>query len=272
MKALGLGALLRLATTVLAGVGTALPASGVEPARIHYFEGEPRYELKFVRGALQSVDDLRLVVLMRTAEERFSRFDVDSPDELADGFPRTLAELERYDALVLGSVELGSFTQQQLRAIRDYVYGGRRLLLLGGRLALAGGDWRDSAVDEMVPIDLDPPPVDEHMEIRVRPTAAAKDHPALNFAEGVEAFFADLPPLSMSPPGALRWEARELLEGHYDGGTVVVFAERSFGKGICAVLTPWDTWKWQMSAEVPPESDHHERFWIGLLRWLAQRD
>ena len=152
----------------------------------------------------------------------------------------------------------------------DYVHGGARLLLLGGRQAFGAGGWKDSALDEMVPLDLDTPPEDEYLKVQVLPTGAASDHSALQFIEGVDEFFADLPLVFMSPPGALRSEATELLEGRHEDGTVVVLAERSFGDGACMVFTPWQSWVWEMS--MPMEDDRHERFWAGLLRWLAQLD
>ena len=73
--------------------------------KILYFEGEPRFEVKFLRRAVTGDDNLQVVVLQRTAENKFLRLDVDHGEELAAGFPRTREELFAYRALVLGSVE-----------------------------------------------------------------------------------------------------------------------------------------------------------------------
>src|SRR5690606_18526842 len=78
--------------------------------KILYFEGEPRFEVKFLRRAVADDPQLQLVVLQRTAENRFLRLDVDSAAELESGFPRSREELFSYDALVIGSVEASYFT------------------------------------------------------------------------------------------------------------------------------------------------------------------
>lgn len=55
--------------------------------RILYFEGEPRFELKFLRRAVTDDAQLEVVTLQRTADSKYLRLGVDSPDELVTGFP-----------------------------------------------------------------------------------------------------------------------------------------------------------------------------------------
>ena len=57
--------------------------------KILYFEGEPRWEVKFLRRAVSDDENLQVVVLQRTAESKFLRLDVDDAEELAAGFPKT---------------------------------------------------------------------------------------------------------------------------------------------------------------------------------------
>ncbi|MFW6202344.1 MAG: hypothetical protein ACOC8B_07190, partial [Gemmatimonadota bacterium] len=105
-----------------------------------YLEGEPRFEMRFLRRAVEDDDNLQLVTLQRTARGRFVRLDVDSAGELAGGFPTTREELFDYRALILGSIEASFFTHEQLEMIAEFV--GRRgggLLALGGPRALAEG-------------------------------------------------------------------------------------------------------------------------------------
>ena len=89
--------------------------------KILYFEGEPRFELKFLRRAVAADKNLQLVVLQRTAENRFSRFELDEPGELDGGFPTKREDLFRYDGLILGSIEASFFTHDQLRLIAEFV-------------------------------------------------------------------------------------------------------------------------------------------------------
>ena len=121
--------------------------------KILYFEGEPRWEVKFLRRAVSEDENLQVVVLQRTAESKFLRLDVDDAEELAAGFPKTREELFGYRALILGSVEASFFTHDQLDMISDFVSRRGRWSLVprrpervrGRRLpghALGGGPTR----------------------------------------------------------------------------------------------------------------------------------
>ena len=110
--------------------------------KILYFEGEPRSEVGFIRRAVQDDPNLLLVVLQRTADNKYMRLGVDNPDELVAGFPKTREELFSYRGLILGSIEAGAFTGDQLRMIcrvrrsarRRAADVRRRARVLGGRL------------------------------------------------------------------------------------------------------------------------------------------
>ena len=78
--------------------------------KILYYEGQPRHEVAFMRRAVRDDQNLQLVVLQRTGEDRYVRLDVDSGDELAGGFPSSREELFEYRGLILGSVEASSFS------------------------------------------------------------------------------------------------------------------------------------------------------------------
>jgi hypothetical protein len=57
--------------------------------KVLYFEGEPRWEVKFMRRAVSDDDNLQLVLLQRTAESKFLRLEVSDSTELEFGFPAT---------------------------------------------------------------------------------------------------------------------------------------------------------------------------------------
>src|SRR3954462_4014300 len=61
--------------------------------KILYFEGEPRYEMKFVRRGVEEDKNIQVTILLRTAENKYWRGDVSNPDELIAGFPKTREEL-----------------------------------------------------------------------------------------------------------------------------------------------------------------------------------
>jgi uncharacterized membrane protein len=244
--------------------------------RILYFEGEPRFEVKFLRRAIADDDRLEVVTLLRTAEDKFLRLGVRDSTELAAGFPRTRAELFRYRGLILGSIEAGFFTHDQLQMLTEFVsVRGGGLLVLGGRRAFAAGGWGQTALADVLPVILEPVADTGgfFVEVAVRPAPLGLDHPVLQLRGTPEASAArwdSLPPASLLHPlREAKPGASVLLTGDGPGGPYVVLATQRFGRGRAVTLTPQDSWIWQMHADIPPEDDTHEVFWRQLLRNLV---
>ena len=249
--------------------------------KILYFEGEPRFEVKFMRRAIEDDENIQLVVLQRTAPDKFLRLDVDGATELQEGFPKTREELFRYQGLILGSVEAGFFTHDQLLMIHDFVsQRGGGLLVLGGRHALAEGGYIGTPVADAIPVVLGETMSDptRPLEVKVSPTPAGALHPATQIAGSGEAsadLWETLPPLTtVNPIQEVKPGATALLVGRPTGGTVstpdqVVLAWQRFGRGRSFALPIQDSWLWQMHADVPLDDQSHERFWQQLLRGLV---
>ena len=141
--------------------------------KVLYFEGEPRFETKFVRRAMEDDKNLQVSILLRTAENKYWRGDVTSPDELISGFPKTREELFAYRAIILGSVEAAAFTPEQLRMLADFVNKrGGGLLMLGGRRAFAEGGWGGTPVGDVLPVVIDAgrPSAAYFSELSAKPT------------------------------------------------------------------------------------------------------
>ncbi|HUH11697.1 MAG TPA: FixH family protein, partial [Longimicrobiales bacterium] len=243
--------------------------------KVLYLEGEPRFEVKFLRRAVADDENLQLVVLQRTAEGKFLRLDVDSGDELAAGFPTTREELFQYSGLILGSVEASFFTGDQLRMIAEFAgERGGGLLALGGRRALAEGGYAGTPVADALPVRLNAQPSPETFaELEVRPTPAGALHAAVRLEEDEDASaarWAALPAVStVNRVGALKPGATALLAGRGRGIEQPVLAFQRYGRGKALALPVQDSWIWQMHADVPLGDDSHETFWRQLLRWLV---
>ncbi len=245
--------------------------------KILYFEGEPRPEMKFVRRAVADDPNLQLVVLQRTADHKFLRLDVDGPDELAAGFPATRDELFTYRGLVLGSVEAGAFTGDQLRMIVEFVdRRGGGLLMLGGPRAFGEGGYAGTPVAEVLPlaVERDRPGNRRVSRLTITPTRAGAAHAVTQIAATETASAArwkQLPPLtSVNAPGAIRPGATVLLEGTDEGGrTQPVLVSQPFGRGKALAFAVQDSWLWQMHASIPVDDQTHEQFWRQTLRWLT---
>lgn len=249
-----------------------------EREKILYFEGEPRWEVKFMRRAIADDPNLQLVLLQRTAEGKFLRLEVSDSTELEFGFPATREELYRYRALVIGSAEASFFSHDQLQMIADFVSRrGGGVLFLGGHASFAEGGWIDTSVEEVMPVILGAPRRGEDFffdQIKVSPTPAGLAHPAVQLdaePEDVAARWEALPPVTaVNPISEIRPGATALLTGtRGEGGNQVVLAFQRYGRGKSIALTVQDSWLWQMHADVPLEDQSHEAFWKQMLRWLV---
>ena len=248
--------------------------------KILYFEGEPRWEVKFIRRAVENDKNLQVVVLQRTAEDKFLRLSVDSATELLGGFPKTREELFRYRGLILGSVEAGFFTPDQLRMIGDFVsQRGGGLLALGGRHSFSEGGFAGTSVADVLPVVLArKAPGDTatfFSELKVEPTPAGLTHPVTQIAPTEQASaerWKQLPELStFNPVSRVKPGATTLLTG--TGKNLrerqVVLAHQRYGRGKSVAFTVQDSWIWQMHADIPLEDQTHETLWRQLLRWLV---
>jgi uncharacterized membrane protein len=254
--------------------------------RILYLEGEPRFEVKFVRRAVEDDPNLRLALLERTAENRFYRlFEPDEgfggDSELFGGFPRTREELFGYSGILLGSVEASFFTADQLRMIADFVsQRGGGLMVLGGRSALTAGGFADTPVAEVLPVVLDPVRnasgrALDFVRAKVSPTLAGRSHPVVQLEADPEANLArwsELPPLGLvNPMARTKPGAITLLEGTGEGlaDPVVVLASQRYGAGKVIAFPVVDSWQWQMHYDIALEDMTHETLWRQMLRWLV---
>ncbi len=245
------------------------------PRRVLYFEGEPRFEAKFVRQALDGDDAVQVILLQRTAEEKYLRLGVRDSLELAGGFPRTRQELFAYDAIILGSVEASAFSFEQLRLIEEFVgERGGGLLLLGGRRAFAEGGYPSTPIAALSPFVIASTSSGGVVEVAPRLTTAGLEHPATRVrgtADSSAARWASLPAAtSVQAAMTLKPGAVSLLAaGESQGEGRSLLAYHRFGRGRVAALAVQDSWLWQMHADVPLEDQTHETFWRQLLRWTA---
>jgi uncharacterized membrane protein len=246
-------------------------------AKILYFEGEPRFELKFIRRAVADDQNLQVVSLLRTAENRYYRLEVDDREELSGGFPETREELFAYRALVIGSVEAGAFSADQQRMIAEFVdRRGGGLLVLGGRRSFAEGGFSGTPLADVLPVVVEGPGLPNRpgaTDLKVRPTRDGATHPATQIAATEQASLArwnDLPTLSsVNDIRRTKLGATVLLTGGTGSREQVVLAWHRFGRGKAVAFTAQDSWIWQMHAKMSIKDETHEMFWRQLLRWLV---
>jgi uncharacterized membrane protein len=247
--------------------------------KILYFEGEPRFEYKFIRRAIPEGDNLVVASLIRTADNKYFRQGVDGPDELVAGFPKTREELFAYRALIIGSLEAAALTGDQMRMISEFVdRRGGGLLMLGGPRAFAEGGYAGTAVADVLPVVLDRNNVQAKgtvSRLSVKPTragaATAVTQLGATEAASMEKWNSLPAVTTVNRVTAVKPGATVLLTGTdtETRGERPMLVYQRYGRGKTFAFLPQDSWMWQMHASITVEDLTHENFWRQLLRWLV---
>jgi uncharacterized membrane protein len=245
--------------------------------RILYLEGEPRWEFKFLRRALDDDRSIHLITILRTTQNKNYVQDPygDGPKSIKDGsYPTKIEDLFEFDGLILGSVDAPYLTPGQQQLIHEFVdRRGGGLLFLGGRDSLADGGYAQSAMNDLLPVTLpDRKGTFVRVGATVELTGAGRDSLITRLEEDPEknvARWKKLPYImNFQDPGQPKPGAVVLVDAlPMTGGRLPLLITQNFGRGRTAVFSTAGSWRWQM---LQPVSDlSHEMFYRQLLRWLV---
>ncbi|MGJ5818232.1 glutamine amidotransferase [Paludibaculum fermentans] len=242
--------------------------------RILYIEGEPRWEMKFIRRAAELDRSLQVASILRTTQNKLYRQGTTDGKELEHGFPDTVEELFKYQGLVIGNVEASYFNPVQQGLIKEFVdRRGGGVLFLGGRAALSDGGWNKSEVAEIMPVTLLDRKTTFHRDpATVELAVAGRDSLITRIEEDAEKnisrwkalpYLADYQETGPAKPGALVLaEMAPTSKGKFP-----LLTTQNFGRGRVGVFATGGSWRWQMLQDSKDMS--HEVFWQQLLRWLV---
>jgi uncharacterized membrane protein len=243
-------------------------------ARVLYMEGEPRWEFKFLRRAVEDDRSLDLVTILRTTQNKIYRQGVKDDQELKDGFPTKVDELFGYEGVIIGSSEAAYFTPAQQELMHQFVdRRGGGILFLGGRDSLADGGWAKSQLNDLLPVVL---PDRKNTFVRapadVELTAAGRDSLITRIEEDPQKnverwkklpYLMNFQVAGQPKPGAV--VLADMIPKQ--GGREPLLIIQNFGRGRSAVFATAGSWRWQMLQPLADKS--HEMFYTQLLRWLV---
>lgn len=241
--------------------------------RVLYFEGEPKWEYKFIRRAMDDDTAIDLVSMVRTTENKMYRQGIANPKELEGGFPDKAEDLFAYDGLIIGSEEASYFSPAQQAAIRDFAdRRGGGVLFLAGRFALSDGGYANTPMAEMMPLHLAPEKSFSRNFAGIALTDAGRDNPILRLedtAEANDARWKKMPQVAnYAVMGAPKPGAVVLMNvGEAGKRMTPLLAIENYGHGRTAVLASSGTWRWKMLQDHTDMT--HVTFWQQLLRWLV---
>ncbi|HWB98647.1 MAG TPA: glutamine amidotransferase, partial [Bryobacteraceae bacterium] len=242
--------------------------------RLLYIEGEPRWEYKFIRRAIDDDHTLLLSSMLRTTQNKIYRQGLADGKELQDGFPAKAEELFAYDGLVIGSVEASYFTSSQQELIREFANRrGGGILFLAGRYSLGDGGYQHSPLAELLPVRLSDSKNTFHRdEAAAELTAAGNDSILCRLAETPQR-------------NAERWKKMPLLMNYQEVGeakpgavtlmqvspqgrrATPLLVTQNYGRGRTAVFATAGSWRWRMLQDHNDTS--HVTFWQQLFRFLV---
>jgi hypothetical protein len=242
--------------------------------RILYVEGEPKWDFKFIRRALEGDRNLQLTTMLRTTQNKIYRQGVEDPKELEQGFPDKEEDLFKFSGLIIGGIEASWFTPQQQAMIKNFAdRRGGGVMFLAGRGALSDGGWAASSMAEIIPINLTDRKSTFHRDpATAELTDAGRDSLIVRIEED-------------SQKNAERWKKLPFMANYQEtgtakpGATVLVDAlptskgrfpllvTQRYGRGRTSVFASSGTWRWQMNQDVKDMS--HELFWQQTSRWLV---
>jgi len=194
-------------------------------------------------------------------------------------FPETPEALKAYDVVILSDVDSDSIVlypterstrapmgPNRLKSIRDYVWQGGALVMIGGYATFVGrhnaGNWHGTPVEEALPVDclaVD----DDRMETPEGVTVEVKQpqHPIM---QGIQ--WSPSPIFNGYNRVVPKKNARVLATFKETGEPLVVVW--SFGKGRAMAFTSDIAPHWGAGFQ---EWKYYEQFWNQALAWLASR-
>jgi uncharacterized membrane protein len=241
--------------------------------RILTLSGSPAWNYRFLRMAMKQDPLIELVsfVFLRTPTDS-----VDVPETQLSLIPFPiddifLEELKNFDLIFLDDFSHRAyFNPVYLERVRDFVRDGGGLAMFGGPRGFDSGGYGESALREVLPVELDGKGVFEMRDaLQAALTPAGKAHPITRLVpdpKANEEAWRKLPALTgMNQVRRVRGET--LLTA---GGAPLLAIGRH-GKGRTLALMTDDAWRWNFIAVGNKQTpQHHLKLMRQAVRWLAQ--
>ena len=247
--------------------------------RVLTLSGSPAWNYRFLRMAMKQDPLIELVsfVFLRTPTDT-----VDVPENQLSLIPFPiddifLEELKNFDVVVLDDFSHRAyFNPVYLERVRDFVRDGGGLAMFGGSRAFDSGGYGDSALRDVLPVELDGKgSYQSRGPVHAALTAAGKKHPITRLLPDPkvnEETWSKLPALSgLNQVRSARGETLLTATGEGSQTGAPLLAIGRFGKGRTLALMTDDAWRWNFIAVGNKETpQNHLKLIRQAVRWLAQ--
>src|SRR5215510_9975987 len=247
--------------------------------RVLTLSGSPAWNYRFLRMAMKQDPLIELVsfVFLRTPTDT-----VDVPESQLSLIPFPiddifLDELKNFDVIFFDDFSYRAyFNPVYLERVKEFVPDGGGLAMCGGARAFDSGGYGDSALLEVLPVELDGKGTyQSQSSVNAVLTAAGKAHPVTRLlpdAKSNEEAWSKLPALTaLNQVRGVRGETLLTAGGTVAAGGAPLLTIGRFGKGRTLALMSDDAWRWNFIAVGNKETpQNHLKLVRQAVRWLAQ--
>lgn len=186
-------------------------------------------DISTVQEALQADEDVECTVLVSAGGS--SPRQLNNGQYSSGGFPKTRAELFAYDCVVFSNVGPNVLEEQQVEWLAQWVEGRGGGLIVSGGDALRDQDWKDTALEPLLPLDLSKVQPTGQQSLEVKPSVSQHAVWRLRLEERLnDELLGQLPALQVSGLGYQPKSTADVLAERADDGSAVLMAHRA-GRG-----------------------------------------
>jgi uncharacterized membrane protein len=247
--------------------------------RILTLSGSPAWNYRFLRMAMKQDPLIELVsfVFLRTPTDT-----VDVPESQLSLIPFPiddifLEELKNFDVIFFDDFSHRSyFNPVYLERVRDFVRDGGGLAMFGGTRAFDSGGYAESALREVLPVELDGKgSFETRGQVQASLTPAGRAHPITRLLpdpKANEEAWRKMPTFTgLNQVRGVRGESLLTAGAPGSSGGAPLLAIGRFGKGRTLALMTDDAWRWNFIAVGNRETpQNHLKLMRQAVRWLAQ--
>lgn len=194
---------------------------------------------------------------------------------VGDQFPKTLEELQQYDAVILSDIgkntlllSMDTFNKSiiqpnRLDLIAEYVKSGGGFAMIGGYMSFQGidckGGYHDTVIEDILPVSLYPYDDRSENPEGAYITITNNAHPIFEGVNGQWPHFLGYNKLQLKADA-------ELLAEHSDYPFI---ATGTFGEGRSLAFASDMAPHWGPKEFV--EWEYYNIFWVNVVKWLAKK-
>jgi len=194
-----------------------------------------------------------------------------------NGVPTNKKDIFKYDVIILSDIFKEAFTEQQIEAFVEFVEEqGGGFVMVGGDTAFGKGDYDETLIDRILPVEIKLNNDTSSASIRAGITEEGLRHPIMQIEKGEKEN-------KLAWKGLPRFSGMNLVDRAKPGATTlahlpgskdtVIWAVQEIGKGRSMAFTPDTTPDWGTEFErfgtSKDQRKYYRAFWNNTIRWLA---